>query len=137
MNKIDNKKLVFVYNADSGIINLAKDFWKKILQPSKYECNLCFQTFGAFSMKKDWKEFIDNLEIKAEFLHRDEFKEKYDLKDAKYPSAYLNENDKLTLLISKSEMDSIKNLDEMEALVLSKVKTLVSPLKIDESDIKK
>lgn len=127
MNKMNEIKLVFVYNADSGVINLVKDFWKKILRPSRYECNLCFQTFGAFSMKKDWKSFIKNLDIDTEFLHRDEFEKAYHIKDAKYPSAYILENGNLTLLISADEMNEAKSLDEMEVLVLSKVNNL-SPI---------
>ena len=114
--------LVFVYNADSGAINLVKDFWKKMLKPSSYECNLCMQTFGTFGVKKDWKKFITSIEIDTEFLHKDEFEEKYGILDAKFPSAYLNENGKLTLTISSDEMNSAKSLDEMEALVLSKIK---------------
>ena len=89
---MDEKKLLFVYNADSGVINLVKDFWKKLLRPSSYECNLCMQTFGAFTMKKDWKSFIKNLNIDTDFLHRDEFEKKYHIKDANYPSAYILEN---------------------------------------------
>lgn len=122
--KKNEKKLVFVYNADSGVINLVKDFWKKTLRPSSYECNLCFQTFGAFSMKKDWKTFINNLNIETEFLHRDEFEKKYDKKDAKYPSAYIFDEGKLTLLISDDEMNAAKSLDEMEVLVLGKINNL-------------
>ena len=117
-----NNKLIFIYNANSGVINLVKDFWKKTLRPSSYECNLCFQTFGAFSMKKDWKAFIKNLDIETEFLHKDEFQKKYGLIDAKYPSAYIYENGNLRLLISDDEMNSVKSLDEMEVLVLSKIK---------------
>jgi hypothetical protein len=124
MNKNNNKKLIFVYNADSGVINLVKDFWKKILRPSSYECNLCMQTFGAFTMKKDWKSFIKNLNIDTEFLHRNEFEEKYNIKNAKHPSAYILENENLTLLISDDEMNDVKSLDEMEVLVLSKVSKL-------------
>ncbi len=123
---MNEKKLVFVYNANSGVISLVKDFWKKILNPSSYECNLCFQTFGAFSMKRDWKKFINNLNIDTEFLHRDEFEMKYRIKNALYPSAYLEQNAELKLLISREEMNSVKNLDEMEALVLRKISKLPS-----------
>ncbi len=123
MNK-NEKKIVFIYNADSGVINLVKDFWKKILRPSSYECNLCMQTFGAFSMKKDWKSFINNLNIDSEFLHRDEFEKKYKVKDAKYPSAYFYDDGQLTLLISEDEMNTVKSLDEMEVLVLGKIENL-------------
>lgn len=124
MTNINEKKLIFIYNADSGVINLVKDFWKKTLRPSSYECNLCMQTFGAFSMKKDWKSFINNLKVYTEFLHRDEFEEKYGIKDAKYPTAYIYENENLRLLISDDEMNSVKSLDEMEVLVLSKINNL-------------
>jgi len=123
---MNEKKLVFVYNANSGVISLVKDFWKKILNPSSYECNLCFQTFGAFTMKRDWKKFINNLNIDTEFLHRNEFEMKYRIKNALYPSAYLEQNGELKLLISREEMNSVKNLDEMEALVLRKISKLPS-----------
>ncbi|UCC20008.1 MAG: hypothetical protein JSV62_01635 [Promethearchaeota archaeon] len=124
MNKIKGKKLIFVYNADSGVINLVKDFWKKIVRPSSYECRLCQTTYGLFTIKKDWKSFIKNLNIETEFLHRDEFEKKYKIKNAKYPSAYIFENGKLTLLITDEEMNSVKSLDEMEILVLGKVNSL-------------
>ena len=118
---MNEKKLVFVYNADSGVISIVKDFWKKLLRPGSYQCHLCGVTYGAFSMKKDWKNFINNLNIDTEFLHRDEFEKKYHVKDALYPSAYLFQNEELILLISQDEMNSVKDLDEMEALVLSKM----------------
>jgi len=118
------RKLVFIYNANSGAISLVKDFWHKILRPSTYQCNLCKQTFGLFTVKKDWKKFINSLSIAVEFLHKDEFEEKYKINDAKYPSTYIRQNGSIGLLISQDEMDNAKNLDEMEALVLGKLDTL-------------
>jgi len=118
---MNDKKLVFVYNADSGVVNIVKDFWHKLLRPSTYQCNLCAQTFSAFGMKKDWKKFINKLDIEAEFLHKDEFEEKYEISDAVYPSAYLKNGIAFDLLINHKEMNGVKSLDEMEALVLSKL----------------
>lgn len=123
---MNDKKLVFVYNADSDVMSIVKDFWKKMLRPGSYECRLCGVTYGTFSMKKDWKNFINNLNIETEFLHRDEFEKKYYIKDAKYPSAYVNQDGKLKLLISQDEMNSVKDLDEMEALVLNKIRKFPS-----------
>jgi len=120
----EDKKLLFIYNADSDVISVVKDFWKKILRPSSYQCNLCQQTFGAFSMKKDWKDFINSLDIEVEFLHKDEFEKQYNDINAEYPSAYLKQNGGLTLLITQDEMNAAKSLDEMEALVLSKIENL-------------
>lgn len=118
---MNDKKLVFVYNADSGVVNIVKDFWHKLLRPSTYQCNLCAQTFSAFGMKKDWKKFINKLDIEAEFLHKDEFEEKYEISDASYPSAYLKNGSTFDLLINQEEMNRVKSLDEIEALVLSKL----------------
>lgn len=118
------RKLVFVYNANSGTISLVKDFWHKLLKPSTYQCNLCMQTFGTFGMKNDWKKFVNSLNIDVEFLHKNEFKEKYKISDAKYPSTYIKQNGSLDLLISQDEMDNIKNLEEIEALVLGKLDNL-------------
>ncbi|MBY8988858.1 MAG: hypothetical protein KGD61_10420 [Candidatus Lokiarchaeota archaeon] len=121
MSENDNNKLVFIWNADSGLINTVKDFWHKALRPSTYQCNLCQTTFGTFGPKKDWKSFINDLGIESEFLHKDEFLEKYDVKDAKYPSAYILKNGNLSIFITQKEMDEVKTLTEMEELVTSKL----------------
>ena len=119
--KIKNK-LIFIYNADSGLLNTVKDFWHKALRPSTYQCNLCQTTFGTFGAKKEWKSFINTLEVDTEFLHKDEFLEKYDVPYAKYPSAYLLQDGILKLLISQEEMDKVTTTTEMEDLVSSKLK---------------
>jgi hypothetical protein len=124
MNDNKNKKVIFVYNANSGVFSTVKDFWKKILRPSSYQCNLCLQTFSTFGIKKGWKNFIQNLEIETEFLHKNEFEKEYEYKDAKYPSAYIQDNGKLALFITQDEMNEVKSLEEMEALVSKKINLL-------------
>jgi len=94
------KKLIFIYNADSGLLNTVKDFWHKALRPSTYQCNLCQTTFGSFGVKKEWKSFISTLEVDTEFLHKGV----------------------LRLLISQEEMDKVTTTTEMEDLVSSKIK---------------
>ncbi len=121
MSKNNNTKLVFIYNADSGLVNTVKDFWHKALRPSTYQCNLCQTTFGVFGAKREWKSFINDLGIDSEFLHKDEFLERYDVKDAKYPSAYILKNGNLSIFITQEEMNEVKSLTEMEELVTSKL----------------
>ena len=122
MNENNDEKLIFIWNADSGLVNTVKDFWHKALRPSTYQCNLCQTTFGTFGAKKEWKSFINDLGIETEFLHKDEFLENYDVKDEKYPSAYILKNGNLTLFISQEEMNQVAILNEMEELVSSKLK---------------
>ena len=82
------------------------------------------QTFSTFGMKKGWKNFIQNLDIETEFLHRNDFEKRYEILDAKFPSAYIQSNGNLTLFISEDEMNSVKSLNEMETLVSKKVSLL-------------
>ena len=59
--KTTKPTLLFVYNADSGLLNSAKDYVHKIISPKTYECNLCAVTFGNFGIKNEWKRFVDSL----------------------------------------------------------------------------
>lgn len=74
------KKLVFVYNADSGIKNGLLDIAHKIVNPSTYECRLCELTFGTFTEKSLWKQFRQDHKVEMEFLHKDEFLKNYSSK---------------------------------------------------------
>ena len=99
------------------LMNAVKDYFHKKRSPETYQCNLCMQTFSGISMKKDWKSYVNNLDIPVEFLHKDEFEKEYDVKDAKYPSAYLKNGSNMKLFISQDEMDEIKSLEELKDLV--------------------
>lgn len=112
-------KLIFVFNANSGILNALGDLAHKIFRPSTYPCNLCAVTFGNLGMKLEWKKFVSSLDVDVEFLHKNEFKEKYK-KDGKFPSAYIKKND-LQVFISQAEMNAVKNLHELMDLVKNKL----------------
>jgi hypothetical protein len=120
-NKTGDKtpKLIFVYNADSGFLNALGDFAHKIVRPSTYACNLCAVTFGNLGMKMEWKQFVNNLDLDVEFLHKDEFREKYK-KDGEFPSVYIKNTD-FKVFISQTEMNAIKNQHELMDLVKDKL----------------
>ena len=111
-----------MYNADSDYFSLVKDFFHKAFRPSTYDCNLCGITysFKDLGMKKDWKNFIRALNISSVFLHRDEFKEDYGVEDAKFPCAYVKNEEDLKLFISQEEMNKLENLQELKDLILEK-----------------
>jgi len=113
-------KLIFVYNADSGF-GLVKDFFHKILKPETYPCNLCGLTFGNISIKKEWKEFIENLELPVEFLHRNQFMKRFNLKDVGFPSAFIERDSNISLLISDEEINRLQSLKELKELVIRKL----------------
>jgi hypothetical protein len=102
------QRLVFVYNADGGHLAGLKDMFHKILSPATYPCSLCAITYGATSMRPEWREFIKNLPVPVDFLHRDEFVRDYPLW-GKYPLPAvfaLEENGELTPFIEAPAMDT-------------------------------
>ena len=132
MSEEDGKKLIFVYNADSGgFFTGLKDTLHKSFRRSTYQCNLCAVTFGAFGMKKEWKNFVNDLDVPVEFkkkdkfefefLHKDEFSERYNVTNAKFPSAYLLDKFRLDLFINQEEMNAVKSIDELKELVSQKM----------------
>lgn len=114
-------KIVLVYNADADKISVLKDFFIKEFAPSDYPCNLCRITFGTFTMKTEWKQFLDSLPLKKEFLHKDEFAKKHALPINDFPAIFMgNEND-LALLVSMEELNEVHTLKALQQLVLQKL----------------
>ncbi|UGV40435.1 hypothetical protein J7W08_10250 [Methanococcoides orientis] len=114
--------IVFVYNADSGLVNEMKDYVHKIVSPSSYGCNLCAITYGNAGMKSEWRSFVDDLPIPVFFLHKDEFDKKYNYPGASFPCAYLEKDNRLNLLITSDEMNDCSDLEDLKALVNDKLK---------------
>ena len=105
-------KLIFVYNADSGMVNTLMDIGHKAISPQTYQCNLCDLTFGLVRENKQWKKFRQESDTDMVFLHRDEFEEKYDQK-FEYPVILKqdDERDELKVMMSQAELNQIKTLD--------------------------
>jgi len=114
-------KLIFVYNADSGILNAMKDWAHKIVSPETYPCSLCALTYDNLGMRRPWREFVRELGYGVEFLHRDELEEQYRVKDAMLPAAFIQQNGKLNLWIPYQDMNTCDSLDELQTLVTKKL----------------
>ncbi len=71
------KKLIFIYNADSGLFNTVTDIAHKIFSPETYSCNLCALTHDYFTVRDEWKTFIAGLGVECEFLHRDQMPQRF------------------------------------------------------------
>jgi len=116
-------KLIFVYNANSSVFAQVSDAFKKIATPDKYQCNLCMVTYGAVSMKDEWKKFLDTLSFQKEFLHRDEFHKQHpELKSTKLPTIFISQNNALNLLISAEEINKQKNITGLKDIISAKIK---------------
>ena len=116
----ENLELIFIYNAKSGVVNELIDFAHKIVSPETYDCNLCAISYGAFSMKKKWSSYIETLPFKSTFTYKDKFsKNRYS--NLKFPSIFIRSNEKLDEIISATEINEIKNLDQLIGLLNQKL----------------
>jgi hypothetical protein len=114
-------KIIFVYNADSGLLNTMKDWTHKIVSPETYPCSLCALTYDNLGMRRPWRGFIKELGYEVEFLHRDELDEKFGIADVPLPAAFIHQYGELNLWIKSEAMDALNSLDELQTLVTQKL----------------
>ncbi|GJM41730.1 MAG: hypothetical protein DHS20C20_20120 [Ardenticatenaceae bacterium] len=117
-------KLVFVYNANSGLLNFVLDAAHKLFSPSTYPCNLCALTYTPASLLR-WQRFVKSLPWPVEFLHRDELAAQYGAADSLLPAAFLWDGRSLQPWIDAEEMDSYQTLAELMAVVEQRSAILV------------
>ena len=117
MNDSKVKKIVFVYNADSGVFNLVSDIAHKIFSPATYACNLCAITHSNFGMRTEWKEYLDSLDSPLEFLHADEIKKKYKLEKVNLPAIYAEENGALREVADAGQINQSKTIADLKKLI--------------------
>jgi hypothetical protein len=114
-------KIIFVYNAGSGLLNALKDWAHKIVSPETYPCSLCALTYDNLGMRRPWREFIKELGYEVEFLHRDELAEQHGIEDVQLPAAFILQDEELKLWIRCEAMDALNSLDELQTLVTQKL----------------
>jgi len=117
-----NSGLVFVYNADRGFFNMMADISHKVLSPSTYPCNLCALTHGAFSMRKEWRDFLAKIKPPLTFLHRDEFRKEFKIEDD-LPAIYIKDlrTDNLRPFIDASTLKTLTGLEDLKHMISDKL----------------
>ena len=114
---LDGLCLVFVYNANSGLLNLLSDAAHRVFSPKTYPCRLCAITYSFDGMRREWKAFLRTLPLPVEFLHRDELAKKYGVAGIPLPAVFTHEEDCTELLIPADQINACHSLDELKSLV--------------------
>lgn len=118
-------KLLFVYNANSGLFSAVMDSAHKVLSPDTYECNLCKLTYGNFKAKKTWIDFLKVLNIEKTFLHKNDFEKKYPNKKISYPIILIEDNGNLEIFLDTEALNKVKELDELIEIIQKKLINLL------------
>ncbi|MBT2161970.1 GTPase [Zobellia barbeyronii] len=125
MKNLDIQKLIFIYNADSGLKNGLLDSAHKILSPSTYDCNLCDITFRVFTEDKVWKKFREQTNLEMEFLHKDEYKKQYASKFGNkytFPIILAQVNEDLQVFVSTEEMNTLEDAESLTKIIQERTK---------------
>jgi len=124
MKKAPVQKLIFVYNANSGLHNMIIDGAHKIVSPKTYECSLCGLTFGAFKENNIWKKFRNKSNLELNFLHKDEFEKAYSSKFGykfTFPIVLGETNHGLAVFVKSEELDRLENVEDLINLIKERV----------------
>jgi len=117
-------KLIFVYNADSGLKNAIKDSAHKLFSPRTYQCKLCELTYSPIKEKRVWKKFRTASNYDMKFLHADEFENLYRSKfrpSFDLPVVLIENQYDLDVLISSKTFDDLKSVDQL----IDKIENLI------------
>jgi len=120
--------LIFVYNAEFHIKDLAEDIIAKLFPQKKGKCNLCDITYSLAWKKSAWSSFLKTLPVNTVFTYKTPFRKTYPTAPTPafgFPTVYVQtENGVLTEGITAKELNNMTSLDEL----LSAVKTLIERL---------
>ena len=118
------RTLLFVYNADRGMFNTLSDMAHKVFSPRTYSCNLCALTYSTFSMRGEWKEFIESLGVELEFLHRDEFVSQVGVGEGEattLPAVFLRREQGLEILADAEAINACQTMNDLKNLIRERI----------------
>lgn len=74
-------------------------------------------------MKDNWKDFIQNLDLLKEFLHKDKFIKQYPkFSKIPLPAIFIEKHGRLSQLISSRKINKQHSLKDLENLILQNLK---------------
>jgi hypothetical protein len=118
-------EVIFVYAVDGGLFNTLTHYVHKVVSPKTYPCNLCALTNDMLGTKREWAQFIRELGVKTEFLHRNEFIEQYPTAQQNFPAVFISsEGPEPKVLVTSGELNSCRDLAGLISLVGERVKQL-------------
>ena len=110
--------LIFVYNANAGLVAGLMDSVHKTLSPATYPCSLCAATYGALSMRPEWRRWLKAQRWQAVFHHRPDFRAAYPaFADTPLPAIFRRDAGAVALLIPAEEMDALTEIPALIAAI--------------------
>ncbi len=109
--------LLFVYNADSGPFNTLGDIGHKLFSPATYPCSLCAITHGVLRERTQWRAFVESLGVPCEFLHRDQFRDRFPDVRTGLPAVFRLVDGRPRVCAEAAAIKACTGLADLEALI--------------------
>ena len=113
-------RLLFVYNADSGLFNAMADIGHKLFSPETYACRLCAITYGLLTEKAKWRAFVSSIDAECEFLHRDELHRREPGLSANLPAVFRITDQGPKVCLDAVTLNGCSNIADLKALIRSR-----------------
>jgi hypothetical protein len=110
-------RLIFVYNADGGLVQAVIDSVHKTLSPATYPCSLCAITYGSLRMDPQWRQWLKALPIPVVFYHKDDTP----YPDVPLPVVLCERGGRVETLIDAATLDALGSLDALIAAMEAKL----------------
>ncbi len=123
------ERLVFVYNAHSGLANALLDSAHKMLSPKTYDCGLCVITHGVLGENRKWKDFRKSWGVPMEFLHSDEFSRKYPdhgTGQNKWPMVFVSLGGRLCNFLDREEIAQMQGQEDLILAIRQKYQAITA-----------
>tara|TARA_B100001248_G_scaffold34737_1_gene22259 strand:- start:3586 stop:3954 length:369 start_codon:yes stop_codon:yes gene_type:complete len=113
------EKIYGIYHADGGIIGELSYVWGKITGTA--HCSLCDITHKGISMKRDWKNFTNSLDVDFELLHLNEQTQVLaDFTAGKTPCVVGEELGEMKILVDAESLEGCnKSVSSFESTLMS------------------
>ena len=103
--------LIFVYNADEGVIAALGDAVHKLLSPATYSCSLCAVSYGALRMRPAWAAYLKALPYATRFHHRPDFRRVFpDFAALPLPAILLDDGRGPRVLIDAETLNGVRDV---------------------------
>ena len=113
------EKIYGIYHADGGIIGELSYLWGQITGTA--HCSLCDITHKGISMKRDWKNFTNSLDVDFELLHLNEQTQVLaDFTAGKTPCVVGEELGEMKILVDAESLEGCnKSVSSFESTLMS------------------
>jgi hypothetical protein len=85
--------------------------------PATYPCRLCAITHGVLAERSEWGNFVESLGVPCEFLHRDQFRDRFPNVAVPLPAVFRLVDGQPRVCAEATALAACSGLADLKALI--------------------